>query len=295
MIDRFDRYPFLREFFELGRQDDRPPTVFREELTENTLLYRPVRITYDWGGRHTEESTRVHFVLKDGTVVKDAVRQGQFQEGNDTLVLLQENTEGEAVLEAWQRFGLDPGRLLYVVRTTESEEWNYNVPGNFRKRFCTADIFFLPADRDVCQIFAGAGERLAKLMQFRKEQTVTLSNGVQVTLQPVLPDWQNWLGVTYRPVYFQKGAVPVSEKDPYDYRVQVEYREFKGFGPDKAWLAIASWDAVVPDDCQQVTQWFASGETVQDVVQRAVSAMEETETVEEMPKNTLGAGRFSLR
>lgn len=280
MKDRVDRYPFLEELFGIGGADMDTVFVYRHELTDNTLLYRPITTVVTAGDKYSEDTADICFVLKDGTVLKNIVERGICHISDIQGVPQIEGTDGETVLEAWHRTGYAPDQLLYLVVTVESKAWDTFSSSTPTVRYRGADIYFLPGDRCPEEIFADAEKKLAELNRYRQEQVVELGNGIQVTLQPMRPSPQGQPAVMYRPVRFQKGAIPVQGTDPFDYELQVMYRVGREPWYDELPCSVLMiWVGTLPTGEHIPMAWDTNGNTVQETVRKAITLMETRETV----------------
>lgn len=102
-------FPFLQDL--VG--DDIPDSVRIKRADENLLKVIPEYYCYDGSMGITEMDEKVHFILNDGTFIKDAVKQKGHTSSNYAHTQ-EQFWEGETVLEAIDRHGV-ADKLQYIV------------------------------------------------------------------------------------------------------------------------------------------------------------------------------------
>ncbi len=102
-------FPFLKDI--IG--DNIPDSVHIKRADENLLGFVP-RYSRHYGSMgQTVTDEKVHFVLADGTIIEDAVRERGHTSSNYAHIQTKE-WEGETVLEAIDRHGV-ADKLQYIV------------------------------------------------------------------------------------------------------------------------------------------------------------------------------------
>lgn len=102
-------FPFLRNI--IG--DAIPDSVRIKRADENLLRFVPRYSRHDGSMGQTVADEKVHFILADGTIIEDAVRQSGDISSNYAHSQSR-SWEGEAVLEAIDRHGV-ADKLQYIV------------------------------------------------------------------------------------------------------------------------------------------------------------------------------------
>lgn len=69
----FEEFPFLREIIE----DEVPDTIRVKRVDENLLGFTPSHYEYSGSMGRTQKTEKVHFVLNDGNMIGNAVRQNE--------------------------------------------------------------------------------------------------------------------------------------------------------------------------------------------------------------------------
>ncbi len=111
-------FPFLQDL--VG--DDIPDSVRIKRADENLLKVIPEYYCYDGSMGITEMDEKVHFILNDGTFIKDAVKQS----GHTSSNYAHSQTEiwdGETVLEAIDRHGVADKIQFIVVESYYLDDW----------------------------------------------------------------------------------------------------------------------------------------------------------------------------
>mgnify|MGYP000197216872 CR=1 FL=1 len=111
-------FPFLQDL--IG--DEIPDSVRVKRADENLLKVVPRYSCHDGSMGITELSEKVHFILDDGTFIKDAVNQSGHTSSNYAHSRTKE-WEGEAVLEAIYRHGVADKLQYIVVEQYYLDDW----------------------------------------------------------------------------------------------------------------------------------------------------------------------------
>lgn len=112
-------FPFLQDI--IG--DEIPDSVRVKRADENLLKVVPRYSCHDGSMGITEMDEKVHFILNDGTFIKDAVKQSGHTSSNYAHSQTKE-WEGETVLEAIDRHGVAVSLAFIVVEKYYLDDWS---------------------------------------------------------------------------------------------------------------------------------------------------------------------------
>lgn len=128
-------FPFLQNL--IG--DEIPDSVRVKRADENLLKVTPRYRCHDGSLGITEVDEKVHFILKDGTIIMDAVKQSGHTSSNYAHTQTKE-WEGETVLEAIDLHGVAESLAFIVVEYYYLDDWS----GGEYKREYTLTIYKTP-------------------------------------------------------------------------------------------------------------------------------------------------------
>jgi hypothetical protein len=112
-------FPFLQDL--IG--DEIPDSVRIKRADENLLKVVPQYSYHDGSMGITKMDERVHFILNDGTIIKNAVEQKGHTSSNYAHTQDQ-YWKGEAVLEAIDRHGVAESLVFIVVEKYYLDDWS---------------------------------------------------------------------------------------------------------------------------------------------------------------------------
>jgi hypothetical protein len=112
-------FPFLREI--VG--DAIPDSVRVKRADKNLLKVVPEYYYHDGSLGESKLSEKVHFVLQDGSILRDAVEQGGKKTSNYAYSQ-EQYWEGETVLEAIDRHGVADKLQYIVVEYYYLDDWS---------------------------------------------------------------------------------------------------------------------------------------------------------------------------
>ncbi len=112
-------FPFLQDI--IG--DEIPDSVRVKRADENLLKVTPRYRCHDGSLGITEADEKVHFVLADGSIIHDAVKQSGHTSSNYAHTQTKE-WEGETVLEAIDRHGVAESLAFIVVEYYYLDDWS---------------------------------------------------------------------------------------------------------------------------------------------------------------------------
>ena len=112
-------FPFLEEI--IG--DTNPDSVRVKRADENLLKVIPEYYCHDGSMGITEADEKVHFVLHDGSILYDAVKQSGHISSNYAHSQTRE-WRGETVLEAIDRHGVAESLAFIVVEYYYLDDWS---------------------------------------------------------------------------------------------------------------------------------------------------------------------------
>ena len=111
-------FPFLQDL--VG--DEIPDSVRVKRADENLLKVIPRYSCHDGSMGITELDKKVHFILQDGTIIKNAVEQSGHTSSN--YAHSQERSwDGETVLEAIDRHGVAESLAFIVIEHYYLNDW----------------------------------------------------------------------------------------------------------------------------------------------------------------------------
>lgn len=114
-----NEFPFIREI--IG--ESTPDNVIIKRADENLLRLIPQYCYHNGSMGESEYTEKIHFILSDGTIISDAVRQ----EGSESSFYAHSQSrswEGETVLEAIDRHGVAE-TLQYIVQDVYNlDDWS---------------------------------------------------------------------------------------------------------------------------------------------------------------------------
>lgn len=122
-------FPFLQDI--IG--DGSPDSVRIKRADENLLQVIPIYRYHDGSLGVTEMDEKVHFVLADGSIIHDAVKQSGHTSSNYAHTQTKEWV-GETVLEAIDRHGVAESLAFIVVEHYYLDDWSggeYKIEHNF--------------------------------------------------------------------------------------------------------------------------------------------------------------------
>jgi hypothetical protein len=120
-------FPFLQEL--IG--DEIPDSVRIKRADENLLKIIPTYSLHDGSMGITKLEEKIHFVLTDGTIIMDAVKQKGHTSSN--YAHSQERSwDGETVLEAIDRHGVAESLAFIVVDEYYLDDW---CGGEYKREF----------------------------------------------------------------------------------------------------------------------------------------------------------------
>ena len=128
-------FPFLEEI--IG--DTNPDSVRIKRVDENLLKIIPQYYYHDGSMGISETDEKVHFVLADGTIIKNAVEQAGHTSSNYAHSQTKE-WEGQTVLEAIDQHGVADKLQYIVVEYYDLDDWS----GGEYKREYTLTIYKAP-------------------------------------------------------------------------------------------------------------------------------------------------------
>lgn len=128
-------FPFLQDL--IG--DEIPDSVRVKRADENLLQFIPTYRCHDGSLGVTEIDERVHFIIADGSIIHDAVKQAGHTSSNYAHTQTKE-WEGETVLEAIDRHGVAESLAFIVVEHYYLDDWS----GGEYKREYTLTIYKTP-------------------------------------------------------------------------------------------------------------------------------------------------------
>lgn len=106
-------FPFLNEILE-----GEPTDIKIKRADENLLKATPEEYYWDGSKGYTRSKESVHFVLEDGTILKDIV-EPSYESGSNYAHSQTRRHEGETILEAIYRLqrgnNLVPDAIRYIV------------------------------------------------------------------------------------------------------------------------------------------------------------------------------------
>jgi hypothetical protein len=112
-------FPFLQDL--IG--DEIPDSVRVKRADENLLKVVPEYYCHDGSLGITELDEKVHFILSDGSIILDAVKQSGRSSSNYAHSQTGE-WEGETVLEAINRHGVAESLAFIVVEKYHLDDWS---------------------------------------------------------------------------------------------------------------------------------------------------------------------------
>ena len=112
-------FPFLQDI--IG--DEIPDSVRVKRADENLLKVVPKYYYHNGSMGITEMDEKVHFILNDGTFIKDAVKQSGHTSSNYAHSQTKE-WEGETVLEGIDRHGVAGTIAFIVVEKYYLDDWS---------------------------------------------------------------------------------------------------------------------------------------------------------------------------
>jgi len=127
MMNRFKLNAYLQEFPFLHNLigDEIPDSVRVKRTDENLLKIIPRYSRHDGSMGKTKSMERVHFVLHDDSIIKDAVRHGEDFSSNYAGVSPY-SIDGETVLESIDRHGVADKLQFIVVESYYLDDWEGN-------------------------------------------------------------------------------------------------------------------------------------------------------------------------
>ncbi len=111
-------FPFLEEI--IG--DSNPDSVRIKRADENLLRVTPRYYYHNGSMGETEDNEKIHFVLKDGTLIKNAVEQSGHTSSNYAHSQTKE-WKGQTVLEAIDQHGVADKLEYIVVEQYYLDDW----------------------------------------------------------------------------------------------------------------------------------------------------------------------------
>ena len=123
-MDRFKYQAYMQEFPFLQDiiGDEIPDSVRVKRTDENLLKIIPRYYYHDGSMGRTKVEERVHFILADGSILCDTVRQSGHVSSNYAHSQLRE-WEGETVLEAIDRHGVAENLAFIVQDVFNMDDW----------------------------------------------------------------------------------------------------------------------------------------------------------------------------
>lgn len=128
-------FPFLQDI--IG--DEIPDSVRIKRADENLLKVVPQYYYHNGSLGVTEMDEKVHFVLADGSIIHDAVKQAGHTSSNYAHTQTKE-WEGETVLEAIDRHDVAKSLAFIIVEYYYIDDWS----GGEYKREYTLTIYKTP-------------------------------------------------------------------------------------------------------------------------------------------------------
>ena len=114
-----EEFPFLKEI--IG--EETPDNITIKRADENLLRIIPQYSYHDGSMGESRHEEKIHFVLNDGTIISDAVKQ----DGSETSNYAHSQSrywEGETILEAIDRHGV-ADTLQYIVQDIYNlDDWS---------------------------------------------------------------------------------------------------------------------------------------------------------------------------
>lgn len=123
-MNRFKHQAYLQEFPFLQDLigDEIPDSVRVKRADENLLRVTPQYYYHNGSMGRSEMDERVHFILQDGSILHDAVRQCGHTSANYAHTQTKE-WEGETVLEAIDRHGVAESLQYIVQGVFDLDDW----------------------------------------------------------------------------------------------------------------------------------------------------------------------------
>ena len=142
-MNRFKLQAYMKEFPFLERiiGDAIPDSVRIKRADENLLRFTPRYSRHDGSMGVTKLSEDVHFILQDGSILYDAVRQSGHTSSNYAHSQSR-SWEGETVLEAIDRHGVADKLQYIVIEYYYLDDW---VGDEYVEEY-TATIYKPPKD-----------------------------------------------------------------------------------------------------------------------------------------------------
>ena len=150
-----EEFPFLKEI--IG--EETPDNITIKRADENLLRIIPQYSYHDGSMGESRHEEKIHFVLNDGTIISDAVKQ-EGSESSNYAHSQSRNWEGETVLEAIDRHGV-ADTLQYIIQDVYSlDDWSGS------EYYCAWKIYVFKTPKDTtfgAEITKAKGQALAEV------------------------------------------------------------------------------------------------------------------------------------
>ena len=123
-MNRFKFLAYVQEFPFLGEiiGNEIPDSVRIKRADENLLKFIPMYLLHMGSMGKTKNMDRVHFILQDGTIIKDAVLHGEDFSSN-YAGYSPYSINGETVLEAIDRHGVAEILQYIIIENYYLDDW----------------------------------------------------------------------------------------------------------------------------------------------------------------------------
>lgn len=261
-----------------------PDELSEDELGIAELLYVPGQRLHHSVREDLEEWTKYHFVLKNGTVIKNAVAA----DVENTTPGYEEMATGETVLEAIERLGIDPDEIKAIVAESYYKHWRMNVPYDDEyEQDYKVFVYTLPEKVKLSGLIDDLkkeyADRLNRVKDVLAMRETTLPNGTKVVLEPILSEGKNLdelpkytlpLHINYE-INLSRDHKQVDSPYEADYRIRIEYRPY---GPqDEQWFFMVEKKAedgrITWDNWCSARQWFSAG-SLDEGLKKSLNALE---------------------
>ena len=166
-MNRFKKQAFLKEFPWLGNMleqmewsIDEVQEIKVKRADENLLSTVPSYYYWDGSAGVTHFEEKINFILKDGTIIKNAVTQ-EIESGSNYAYSQPQKRPGESLAEAIDRLNVASDLNFIVVCTIDIDDW----PGREYSNYRGIVIYKPPKNRsydDIIKHFKEQAERQVK-------------------------------------------------------------------------------------------------------------------------------------
>lgn len=271
-----------------------PDKLGENELGMQDLLAVPKKRLHFSTKETLEDWRKYHFVLKDGTIIKDAV----YADIEDTSPGNEETAAGETVLGAIERLGIAPDEIVAVV----SEKYYYHRRLELSRddedeMFHGIHIYTVPENVKLSELIDNLKKEyeteLNRVREIYSGQEVTLSNGNKIILHPVYPekdvlDEFPQYALPQRinfVLYFDTDGRQVDSPHDASDKIKIEYRPYEP--PDRQWLFLPEKKTEDPRmiNWYSTRQWYPA-KSLEEGLEKSFKILEVLQKTEKtIPEN----------